>query len=158
KPNTQAREEIEQIGRAVTARFDRLYEQSPDTYVYHAADILSRFNEYDIESFKRAVELNPIFVYLFRQHRAAWHTSPTAIRELLESPSAHIWLVGLTILSEGGAEAARRVVENMVLLRAILLGPAQRNTKKLVLTCLGQAARGSPEHAETIAQVLEDTL
>src|SRR5262249_58614511 len=75
-----------------------------------------------------------------------------------ESPSAHIQLVGLTILSEGGAEAVRRAVENMALLRAILLGPAQRNTKKLALTCLAQAAQGSPEHAETIAQVLEDSL
>src|SRR5262249_13240038 len=65
KPDAQAHEQIEQIGRAVTARFDRLYEESPDTYVHHAADVLSRFTEYDIESFKRAVELNPIFVYLF---------------------------------------------------------------------------------------------
>jgi hypothetical protein len=158
KPNAGAREGIEQLGRAVTARFDRLYAESPDTYVRHAADILSRFDESDIGSFKRTLERNPIFVYLFRQHRAAWHASPTAVREVLESPSTQVQLVGLTILSEGGPQAAQRVVENIALLRALLLGRAQRNTKKLVLACLAQAARQSPEHAETIAHVLEDTL
>ncbi|HEV2458643.1 MAG TPA: hypothetical protein VGS80_09780, partial [Ktedonobacterales bacterium] len=158
KPNAGAREGIEQIGRAVTARFDRLYEESPATYVRHAADILSRFDESDVGSFKRTLERNPIFVYLFRQHHAAWHASPAAIREVLESPSAHVQLVALTILSEGGTPAAQRVVENIALLRALLLGRAQRNTKKLALACLAQAARESSEHAETIAHVLEDTL
>ena len=48
-----------------------------------------------------------------------------------------------------------------LLAAAAILVPAaraQRNTKKLALVCLIQAAQHSPEHAEPIARVLEDTL
>lgn len=158
KPNANARAQLDQLGQAITARYDRLYAQSPDRYVLHAASALSRFESVEGWSFKRNVEHNPAFIYLFRQHRDAWLRSPAAVRDLLESPNIYVQTVGLTILSEGGPDAAPCVVENLIPLRALLLGDARRGTKQLALASLEYAAQASPEVAGQIVPVLEEAL
>ena len=161
KPNAQAREQVERLSEPLTARFDRLHAQSPADYVRHAAAILSRFETIDLWSFGRNVEHNPAFSYLFQRHRAAWRRSPDAMRELLESPNTYVQLIALTILADGGdgeADAAERVRENLPLLRAVLLGRAPRNMKKLALTCLERAGRQSPALADQILPALDDAL
>ncbi len=155
-PGTQKRVEI--LGKMLTDRFDRLYATSPAMYVQHAANILSRFDAFEVWSFARNVEYNPAFAYLFHQHRDAWRRSASGIRELLESPNIYVQIIGLDILAEGGADAAERVIENLPLLRALLLGRAKRNTKRQALCCLEQAARQSAAYAGQIVPLLEEAL
>ncbi len=155
---TKWEQELEAISRRLIARFDRLYAQSPETYIRRAANILSRYRAFEVWRFKNDREHNPAFAYLFTQHREAWHQSPAGIRELLESPNIYVQILGLEILSSGGAEAARRVLENLLMLRALLLGRARRNTKKLVLQCLEQAARQGPAFASRILPLLEEAM
>ena len=95
--------------------------------------------------FKRNVEHNPVFSYLYHQHRDALRSSSTVIRDLLESPHRPIQLVALTALAEGGTDATSRVLENLRLLTAFLLNEAARNTKKLALVVLECAARADAD-------------
>jgi hypothetical protein len=158
KPDSRAREQLDQLGQAVAARFDRLFAHAPDDYVRHAATVLSRFEPLETWSLWRDLEHNPALDYLFHQHREAWRHSSDAMRELLESPNVAIQTIGLAILSEGGEEAAQRTIENVPLLRALLLGRAGRNTKKLALRCLEQAGRQTATFADQIGPVLADAL
>jgi hypothetical protein len=158
KPDPQAQAELEQLGQVVCARFDRLHAQSPETYVRHAANLLGRFRAFGVWSFARNREHNPIFRFLLDQHRAAWCRSPEAIRELLESPNIYVQIMGLEILEAGGTDAALRVLENLPLFRALLIGRARRNTKKLALACLEQAARAGPEAAGAVLPLLEEAM
>jgi hypothetical protein len=158
KPDTNVQKQVERLGKMLTDRFDRLYAASPETYVQHAANILSRFDAFEVWSFWRNVEYNPAFAYLFRQHRDAWRKSASGIRELLESPNIYIQIIGLDMLGEGGVDAAERVVENLLLLRALLLGRAKRSTKRQVLRCLEQAARQNAASAAQVLPLLEEAL
>jgi hypothetical protein len=154
----QARQELEMIGQALTARFDRLYAQSPAEYVRHAASALGYFEPLESWSFRRDMEHNPGFAYLYREHREAWRQSLEGVRELLESPNIYVQVIGLAALAEGGADAAQRTIENLVSLRAVLLSRDRRSTKRLALACLYQAGRQSAELAEQILPVLEEVL
>jgi hypothetical protein len=161
KPDAKAREELERLSQPVTARLDRLYAQAPADYAHHAAAILSRFEPGEIWSFGRNADHNPVFAYLFKQHRAAWRSAPDAIRELLESPNSYVQLIALEILADAAPDdqdAAQRVIENLPLLRAVLLSREGRNMKKRALTCLERAGRRSPAFAAQILPALEDML
>jgi|SRR5579859_5499334 len=158
KPDPGAQKQVKHLGKLLTDRFDRLYAQSPETYVQHAANILSRFQPFEVWSFRPNLEYNSAFAYLFCQHRDAWRQSASGIRELLESPNIYIQIMGLDMLAEGGADAAERVGENVLLLRALLLGRAKRTTKRKVLLCLEQSARQGAKHAGRILPLLEEAL
>lgn len=158
EPDASLQKQVEHQGKMLTDRFDRLYARSPETYVQHAANILGRFEAFEVWSFWRNAEYNPAFAYLFRQHRDAWRKSASGIRELLESPNIYMQIIALDMLGEGGPDAAARVVENLVLLRALLLGRARRSTKKQVLRCLEQAARQDAASAAQVVPLLEETL
>jgi hypothetical protein len=157
KPDAHARAELEEWRGTIVARFDRLFAESPTTYATHAARILSMVEIGEEWSFKRNVEHNPVFAYLYHQHRSAWLRSPTALRNVLESPHRPVQLVALAALAEGGDDAAARVGENLPLLTSFLLNDAARNTKKLVLAALERAARENAEAAAQILPVLEET-
>src|SRR5262249_28651620 len=156
KPDERARAELEEWHGTISARFDRLVAQSPNTYTTHAGRILAMIEIGEEWSFKRNVEHNPVFNYLYHRHRAAWLTSPTALRDVLESALRPVQLVALTALAEGGADAAERTVENLSLLASFLLNDAARNTKKLVLAALERAAHENAEVATQILHVLEE--
>ncbi len=158
KPHKESQKRLEEYGVLLTNRFDRLYARSPQEYLRHAASIMSRFQAFRVWSFSKNLEHNPAFRYLFWQHRDAWRQSPEGIRDLLESPNIYVQILGLEILAEGGAEAAARVIENLPLLRALLLGRAKIGTKRKALTCLHQAAFQGPLHASQILPVLEEAL
>ena len=121
KPNADARAELDRWQGIVPARFDRLAAQSSATYATHVAHILGLATVDDEWPFKRNVEHNPVFAALYHQHRDAMRSSPTAIRDLLESPFRPVQLVALEALAEGGADATARVIENLPLLTSFLL-------------------------------------
>lgn len=158
KPNEESRAKIERYGAVLTGRFDRLAVAAPGDYVTHAANILSRFQQHELWPFRRSIAHNPAHRYLFTQHRAAWLRSPAAMRELLESPNAHVRLIGLVFLNESGADAAARAAENITLLRAALLDTSRRSAKRLALAALEQAARADPAVAERVLPVLEGAM
>jgi hypothetical protein len=149
---------LAEISRRLIARFDRLYAQSPDVYVRHAANILSYFRAFAVWRFGHDRQHNPAFAYLITRHRDAWLGSRDGLRELLESPNIYVQIIGLELLSQGGLEAAWRVIENLPALRALLLGRARRGTKKLALNCLEQAAQQGRPFAEPILSLLETAL
>lgn len=152
------RQELEEIARLLVTRCDRLYARSPELYVRHAANIMSRFEPFEIWDFQSNRQHNPAFVYLSERHHASWLACPDSMRELLESPNMYVQLIGLEMLNCDSLAAAQRVVENLVHLRALLLGRARINTKKLVLACLERAARQGAAFADLILPVLEETL
>lgn len=153
-----ARSEYDNIAQALIARFDRLCRQSPALYVRHAANVLSRFEAHSIWSLQRQMWHNPVLTYLLQEQRSAWQQSSEAMRELLESPNIYVQIIGLAFLRAGSEDAARRVVENLPTLRALLLSRARINTKKYVLEALEQAARQGPEFAMHILPTLEETM
>jgi hypothetical protein len=152
------RQHYDAIAGALVARLERLRTHAPETYVHHAANILSYIGPYDIWSFRREAERNPVLIYLMQQERETWRQSPHAIRELLESPNIHVQIIGLEMLKDGGGDAAQRVVENLLILRALLLSRCYIKTKKLVLHCLEQAARHDPAYVAQIVPLLEETM
>lgn len=158
KADQEARQKIEELGKVATERLDRLFEESPDLYVRHAGNILAHFHAFEVWSLEHDMAHNPIFAHLFKAHPAAWLESPVGIRELIESPNIYIQILALAILGEGGLRAAERTVENLMMLRALLLSPARRNTKKKVLRCLERAMEQGPDFATQIVPVLEDTM
>ncbi len=153
-----ARQEYDTMAGLLVARFERLCAQSPEIYVRHAANILSRFEPYGFWNFKKEAARNPALSYLLDQQREIWRRSPDAMRELLESPNIFVQILGLDMLSEGGEDAAQRVVENLPALRALLLSRAKINTKKRALQGLEQAARQGPRFAAQVLPVLEETM
>jgi hypothetical protein len=158
KPDAHARAELEDWERVVSARFDRLVAEAPATYVAHAVRILGALQTDEDWSFKRNVAHNPVFSYLYYQHRAGWRAAPSAIRDLLESSCHAAQLVALAALAEGGPDAALRVVENLPLLAALLVSDTARNSKKLVLATLERAALESADAAERILPALEEVM
>lgn len=158
KPHNESQQRLEEYGALLTRRFDRLYAHSPQTYLRHAASIMSHFQAFRVWSFQRNLEHNPAFRYLFWQHRVTWRQSPEGMRDLLESPNIYVQILGLEILAEGGADAAARVIENLPLLRALLLGRAKISTKRKALSCLHQAALQGTACAGQILPVLEEAL
>jgi hypothetical protein len=157
KPDMKAQDKVQRTGRMLTDRFDRLVAASPAHYVRHAAAMLSRINAYEVWSFKRSQSFNPAFAYLYTRQRAAWLAEPEALREALESPNIYVQILGLLMLGEGGADAAERVRENLLILRALLLGQAHLGTKKLALRALELAARQDQAYAGRILPVLEES-
>ena len=157
-PNARAQAELEEWGQVITGRLDRLYASSLAGYVESAARILSRLDRSGGWSFRRNLDRNPAFTYLYRQHHAAWLAVPAAVRDLLETPHPIAQRIALEILREPGQEAADRTVENLALLRAILLGDSERGVKKRVLVVLEQAAQQSPAHTATILPTLHEAM
>jgi hypothetical protein len=159
KPNAQSRAELEEWGRVITGRLDRLYAASPSSYVESAARILSRLDRSGSGwSFRRNLDRNPAFTYLYRQHHAAWLAVPVAVRDLLETPHPIAQATALEILREPGPEAADRTVENLPLLGALLLGDSERGVKKRVLAVLEQAAQQSTAHTAAILPTLHEAM
>ena len=159
KPDPGSMEKLEQWGRMITARLDRLYAASPAIYVQHATQILSRLDHHSSWwSFPRNLDQNPVFTYLYRRHHAAWLSVPAAVREVLETPNQIAQGIALEILGEDLPEAADRTVENVALLRAMLLGESGRGLKKLVLGVLERAASRSPAYATAILPALHEIL
>ncbi len=156
KPDMKFQDKVQRAGRMLTTRFDHLAAESPALYVRHAAAMLSRIEAFEVWSFKRNVMLNPALAYLHTQRRDAWLAQPDALRELLESPNIYVQILGLVKLSDGGADAAERTLENLPILRAILLGRAHLNTKKLALRALDCAARQGESYAGRILPVIEE--
>lgn len=159
-PDQTAREQIEQMGKAATERFDRLYAESPMTYVRRAAHVFSYIDPFELgwnwRSFR--LEHNPIWTYLTERHRDDWHHSPEGITELLESPNIYVQIVALDMLSGSGKAAAKRVVENLPAFRALLLGNARKQTKRKALACLEMTARADAQAAERILPLLNETM
>jgi hypothetical protein len=158
KPDARAKSQLDTLGRMVTARLDRLHAASPETYARHAANILSQFDEFDGWSFKRNVEANPAFAYLYTHHRADWPRVPATLRDLLESPNTAVQVTGLVILEEHGAETPAVVTGLLVPLRAILLGEGGINLKKRALVALERAARADADTARVIEPLLAEAL
>jgi hypothetical protein len=158
KAKASALAELEQWGRTITERLDRLYAASPASYVTSATRILSRLDQTDRWSFQRNLDRNPVFTYLYRRHHAAWLAVPAAVRELLETPNPLAEGIALEILAETGQAAADCTVENLPLLRAALLGGGGVSVKKRVLNVLELAARQSPAHADAILPTLFETM
>ncbi len=164
KADANARIGIESLSGVVTQRFDRLVAASPETYVRHAANILVRFRAFARLNYTQNAAYNPAFAYLITQHHDAWLNSPEGIRELLESPNIHVQLIALDMLAQASTDpsasraAAERVLENLPMLRALLLSGTRRATKKLVLRCLQSAIQHGPEFSEPILSVIEDTM
>jgi hypothetical protein len=156
KPDMKAQDKVQRTGRILTDRFDRLVAESPALYVRHTVAMLSRINAYEGWSFKRNLSLNPAFAYLYTRHRAAWLAAPDSLREVLESPNIYVQILGLLMLGEGGPDAAERVRENLLILRALLLGGAHLGTKKLALRALELAARQGETYAAQILPVVEE--
>src|SRR5262249_55577856 len=66
--------------------------------------------------------------------------------------------IALEILSETGPAAADCTVENLQLLRAVLLGEGTVSVKKRVIYVLELAARQSTAHASAILPTLYETM
>ncbi len=158
KPNARAQAELEEWGRVIIGRLDRLYAASPSSYVESAARILSRLDRSGGWSFRRNLDRNPAFTYLYRQHHAAWLAVPAAVRDLLETPHPIAQGTALEILREPVPEAADRTVENLSLLRALVLGDSERGVKKRVLVVLEQAAQQGPLHTAAILPTLHEAM
>jgi hypothetical protein len=158
KPDAGARQELETLSALVTHRFDRLFARGPEHYVRHAANILGRFNAFEIWDFDHDRRHNPALAYLVEQHHDAWLRSPASVRDLMESPNIFVQIAGLQLLSSGSRDAADRVIENLPLLRALLLGRARLQTKKLALACLERAAGHGSIYAARIMPLLEETM
>jgi hypothetical protein len=154
----EAQERIARICAPPLARLARLHAASPDEYVQHAAQVLAQFRAFEIWSVRRERAHNPLYRYLAEQHRADWVRSRAAVRELLESPNIFVQNLALELLAEGGPAAAPRVLENLHLLRALLLGRSTRSAKKRVLACLEHAARQSRTAATLILPVLAEVM
>jgi hypothetical protein len=158
RPDAAARRELEKHSAPLIARLNRLAADSPVRYVRHAANILSYVAAFEVWDFRRDRRHHPVFAYLSDRHHDAWLAAPTALRELLESPNIFIQIIGLEMLAGGGPDAAARVVENLTYLRALLLGRARIGTKKLVLTCLEQAAHEGPAFAAAVLPLLDEAI
>jgi len=152
------RTEVDKLVAAATDRLDRLVAESPEKYVRHAANVLSRFRAFAITRWQDIRQNNPVYDYLATKHHEAWLRSPGSITDLLETPEIHVELIGLDILSKGGPDAAARVVENLPLLRAMLLGNMRKSTKLTILKCLEQTALQHPENAPVIMQAIEPVM
>lgn len=158
RANEKDSERLKQLCDLLVARFDRLYAQSPKTYVRHVADTLSRYRAFEVWNFSVQIQHNHAFAYIFHRHREAWRNSAAGMRELLESTNIFIQILGLEILGEGGRAAAERVVENRLVLRALLLSRARKETKRLALKALEQAAEQDSIFATQILPLLEETM
>ncbi len=158
KPDPKARAELDQISRLVLDHYEALHQRSPAEYVRHVANVLGRYGAFEIWSFRREMEENPVFAHFAGQHHDEWLRSPEAIRDLLESTNIYVQIIALEMLKQGGPDAAERVLENAPKLRALLLGQARRNTKRLVLHCLLQAAREGPTAPPSILPLLAEAM
>lgn len=158
RPDPSARQLWEELSQVLVGRLERLHAEAPETYVRHAANALGRIAPYTLWSVGKQLEGNPVLAYLASRHRDAWRRSPRGMRELLESPNIHVQIIGLDMLADGGDDAAQRVVENLPMLQALLLGRARKGTKRKVLACLEQAARQGPAFAEKMLPALENAL
>ena len=142
--------------QVINERFKRLFTQSPETYARHAANILSR-GMGAAWKLRDDTELHPV-AYLCQQHKEAWVQSSYAMRSLLETPDANMMELAITFLGQGGRAAADRVVEEVAVLQALLLGAAKSPLKKQVLRVLERAAAASSGHAARLAPMLEELM
>lgn len=147
---------IRDWSQAINDRFDRLYNQASEAYTQHAANILCR-GLGAAWKLRDDIELHPV-AYLCQKYRAAWAQSSTAIRDLLETPDAHINELALTFLEAGGAATAARLVEALPSLAALLLGPAKSPLKRQILRLLEAAAATNPTYAAQLAPMLEELM
>ena len=156
---TKASELMTTIGPRIIARFDRLG-ATPSHYVWHATAILNQSRGLGVTYYLGPdVANNPIH-YLRTHHLDAWITTPGAISDLLESPYPTIIEMGINILlaSATSTDAAQRVVENIIVLQALLLGPTRRPLKKLVAQTLENAAALGMPYAATILPTLAEAM
>ena len=131
------------------ARFERLVAQSREGYVRHAASMLGSVERGLLEWLfgGKEHEENPPLDYLRQQQHETWRNTPDALRDLLEAPHIPIQMIGVGMLCAGGSVAAQRVVENLPISRALLLGQAKIEHKKQVLDlCLPQ--QQSPQYGQ----------
>jgi hypothetical protein len=152
----QQRGWVQDWTQAITDRFARLYAQSPATYVRHAATILRR-GMGSAWKLRDDTTLHPV-AYLCQQHHAAWVASSAAMRDLLETPDLQVLELAVTLLGQGGPDAAQRVVEELPVLQALLLGEAHSPLKKQTLRVLERAAAQSAAHAARIAPLLAELM
>ncbi len=155
-----AAERLNALTTLITARFERLYSESPETFARHTADVFGRFRQMDINDWNEETlrTNNPLFQYLATAHDNALLNSGAAIRDLLESPSVYIQMIAFTSLGKGGQEAAERVIENLPTLRGFLMTRARRTTKRMVLACLEAAAQEGERYTAPIMRALEDPM
>lgn len=158
KPDDSAREAIETTSALIISRFNRLYDESPETYVRHAANVMSRIRAFEIRGFELQLQHNPVLNYIAKKHHEAWCASSGGILELMESPDIYVNLIGLDILGSSSEGAADRVVENLHMFRSLLLGRTKINTKKKVLACLENAAWQGKQYAQSIMPLLRDVI
>ena len=157
-PDEDARRQIEAIGEVATARFDRLYAKSPDTYIRHAEYILSLMEPFEFGWRRGPPKHNAIWTYLTEKYQSDWQRSPRGITELMESPHINVQIAALRMLAAGGEHAAPRVIENLPAFRALLLSNTYKGTKRLALACLKAAAREDHMAAEHILPLLKETV
>lgn len=140
---------------AIIKRFAAFYEESPQKYIQHVAYLLSLIPPF---TFRRAKDIDelPVVKYLFEQHHDVWRQSPDGIRELLESPNSFVQLAAIRILSN--PDAAPRVIENLRLLRALLLSRLRISTKREILQCLQIAMQQETTYTAVILPVLENII
>jgi hypothetical protein len=174
RPDAKAREFIEDTGKTFAKRFHDIYAKSPQEYVQHAANVLSRMRAFEIWDIRQQSSHNPIFIYLTTRHREAWRESAAGILELMESPNIYVQIMALDILADIRAEIhtevnqtspaiVDRVCENLHMLRALLLSRSRRNTKKKALAVLNNAVNVAITHgkfteAAEILGAMDDTM
>lgn len=156
KGSAQAQQTLERYETLVIGWLDRLYQTSPEGYVQHAATILGYLAPFEWSDRWLNVEKHAIWQYLHTRHLEAWTRSPYGIASLLESLNIHPQLLALTILAQGGVDAAQRVKENLRALKVMLLSNTRKTTKRQVLIVLKQAALTDPSLTDPILALLRE--
>jgi hypothetical protein len=151
------RDAILPVGERIIARLDRLASESPTTYAVRAARIVGQGIGAAWRMRGDDPAVNPV-AYLSQRHRDAWRRSSEAMRELLESPDHKAIEFALDLLAADDASAARRVVENLTMLQALLLMTGTRALKRRVLLGLERAAAQDVAAARAIAPVLGEVM
>lgn len=158
KDKETAQKRMLELEAVVTQRLNRLYTESPDNFIRHAANILSLVPPFERWEDARS-DGTRIFDLLAGRYHDNWKRSPAAIKELMESPNIFVQIAGMNILSGGGLDAAERVMENLQAFRVLLLSDCRISTKRLALKCLTVTTDASPEAADArILPMLTDTM
>lgn len=159
KPDEKARKKLNEVSQVLNQRLEDLLftDAAGEFFVRHAANVLDYFRESDAWVLRHRAEL-PTIEYLATQHNIHWHQFPQVMRELLESTNVLVQQIALEKLSAGYYDPPHPVVENLDILRAILLGKTRINMKKKALQCLEAAASAAPHNADRILPLLEEAM
>ncbi|MCU0497701.1 MAG: hypothetical protein MUF87_10150 [Anaerolineae bacterium] len=156
KADLSAQKQLAGYEQLIIDWFDQLYQDSPEHYVQHAAAILGYLAPFEWSEWWINVEKHAIWQHLHTRHLEAWTRSPYGIACLLESLNIHPQLLALTILTQGGVDAAQRVKENLRALKVMLLSSTRKTTKRQVLSVLKQAALADASLTESILPLLKE--